>query len=231
MNPPTGTAANVPAPPKRNRRGCLIALVTAVLALIVIPAIVFLGAPHRYEVSPVPTAAEMVLMREVVGKLSTAMVDDDGKMVEKAVIELTADEINAILNNMQRMTSKQFRRKLPGVFYLTQWENGAGVIRISYPFGFLAVNSHFELIPAIDDGKLRLTARNCSIGWFPLSSAAVTEGLRKGVHELEEEHEEYRAAIKAVDSLEVQGDRIRLTIRPKKLQVIVPILLRSVMRQ
>ena len=120
---------------------------------------------------------------------------------------------------------------MPGVFYLTQWENGAGVIRISYPFGFLAVNSHFELIPAVSDGKLRLTARNCSVGWFPLSSAAVTEGLRKAVLDLEQKHEEYRAAVEAVDSLEVRDGKVLLTLRPKKLRAVVPVLLRSVMGQ
>lgn len=237
MNPstetakPAETAETAPAAsaqPNRKRRGCLIALVIVILALVVIPGVVFLGTPQRHEVNVVPTAAEMLLMRQVVGKLSTAMIDDDGKMVESAVVELDPDEVNALLNNMQRMTRKQFRKKLPGVFYLTQWENGAGVIRISYPFGFLAVNSHFELIPAIRDGKLQLAARNCSVGWFPLSSAAVNEGLRKAVRELEQKHEEYRAAIEAVDSLEVQGDKIRLTLRPKKLQTLLPVLLRSI---
>ena len=230
MNPPAETA-QAPVPPKRDRRGCLTAVAAAVLVLVVIPAIVFLGTPRRYEISPIPTAGEMALMRQVVGKLSTAMIDDDGKMVEKAAIELEPAEVNAILSNMQRMTRKQFRKKMPGVFYLTQWENGAGVIRISYPFGFLAVNSHFELIPAVRGGKLHLTARNCSVGWFPLCSGAVTEGLRKAVRELEQKHEEYRAAIEAVDSLEVRGDRILLTLRPKKLQALLPLLLRSIRSQ
>ena len=59
----------------------------------------------------------------------------------------------------------------------------------------------------------------------------MTEGLRKAILELEETHEEYRAAIEAVDSLEVQGDRIRLTLRPKKIQTLLPILLRSIMQK
>ncbi|MBQ9337747.1 MAG: hypothetical protein IJS14_10680 [Lentisphaeria bacterium] len=231
MDPTTENPPTVPAPPNRKRRGCLIAVVVVVLAVVVIPAVIFLGTPHRWEIGKIPTSSEMIMMRQVVGKLSTSLVDDDGNMVEKAVVELEPGEIGAILNNMQRMTRKQFREQMPGVFYLTQWKNGAAEVWISYTFGFLAVNSHFELIPAVRDGKLTLTARNCSVGWFPLSSGAVTEGLRKAILELEETHEEYRAAIEAVDSLEVQGDRIRLTLRPKKIQTLLPILLRSIMQK
>ena len=229
MTAESDTRTDCPVQNARSRKktGCLLAAAVVILILAVI-AVVFLGTPRRWEISPVPTVLEMLTLRQLIGKLSSAMINEEGELVSTATVELNPDEINTLLNNMMRMAQKQLREQRPGVYSLAQWENGAVQIRISCVIWLLAVNSEFQLIPSVRDGNLSFTARNCRVGWFPLSSAVVTEGLHNAVQELKNQHPEYQAVMKTILALNVAGDRIRLTFRPQELQSMLPMLLQNV---
>ena len=92
------------------------------ILLVILTGVMLLGSPHRWQVSPHVSMAEAARLQGIIGKLTSAMVTEDGKMVEKAEIELTPSEINTLL--ITGLRAAQHRQK-PDLYYDAEWAQGA----------------------------------------------------------------------------------------------------------
>ena len=224
MDPEENTAPVQPEPVPRKRKGCLIFLLVVVI-LVVTPVVLVLGLPRRWEPSTHISPAESECMQQIIGKLTSTMVTEDGQMAERAVVELTAKEINTLLKTGLRAAQL---RNTPNLYYDAEWKQGAlqlRVCRVLLPS--LAVNLDTELVPAVTGGKIILQSRSFWVGSFPFVSGIVDPALAAALERVKNKPE-FRAVSEIVERLEVvNGDSVRMTIRPKKIKLIVPLLLRA----
>jgi len=225
MAPEENTAPVQPEPvPKKRRKGCLVFLLIVVI-LFVTPVVLVLGLPRRWEPSAHISAAESEFMQQVIGKLTSTMVTEDGRMAERAVVELTAPEINTLLKTGLRAARL---RNTPDLYYDAEWKQGAlelRVCRVLLPS--LAVNLDTELVPAVAGGKIVLHSKAFWLGSLPFGSAIVDPALAAALARCRNK-QEFKAITEIIESLEVvKGDSVRMTIRPKKIKMVLPLLLRA----
>ena len=207
-----------PQPRKRWKKWIFLLPVPAVL---LIGAFLILGMPRRWQVEPKISRTEAAHMQRIIGKLTSAMVTEDGKIAESAVIELTPAEINTLLTNGLRAAQL---RPTPHLYYDAEWKEGFLRLRVCRTLPLFAVNLETELVPDIRDGKAELIPRSCRIGWIPLSRNIVGEALRQMIA-TQEDKPEFRTVLTIVESLTVQENSIRLRFRPQKINLIFPLLL------
>lgn len=224
MNTEENTAPVQSEPVPKKRKGCLIFLLIIVVLFVTVIALVF-GLPRRWEPSTHISAAESECMQQIIGKMTSTMVTEDGQMAERAVVELTAKEINTLLKTGLRAAQL---RNTPNLYYDAEWKQGTlqlRVCRVLLPY--LAVNLETELVPAVTGGKVILHSKSFWLGSLPFSSAIIDPALATALERCKKKHE-FRAVTEIVENLEVvNGDSVRMTIRPKKIKTIVPLLLRA----
>ena len=224
MDPEENTAPVQPEPVPKKRKGCLIFLLITVVLFVTVIALVF-SLPRRWEPSTQISAAESECMQQIIGKMTSTMVTEDGQMAERAVVELTAKEINTLLKTGLRAAQL---RHTPNLYYDAEWKQGVlelRVCRVLLPF--LAVNLKTELVPAVAGGKIILHSKSFWLGSLPFGSAIVDPALAAALERCKK-NPELQAVTEIVENLEVvKGDSVRMTIRPKKIKTIVPLLLKA----
>ena len=213
-----------PALPARKRRFLRLAVLLVPVLLVVLSGVMLLGSPNRWQVSPRVSMAEASRLQGIIGKLTSAMVTEDGKMAEKAQIELTPSEINTLL--VTGLRAAQLRQK-PDFYYDAEWSQGALLLRGSRILPVFAVNAEAEIIPAVSGGTVSVTVRSCRIGWISLSPKLVEKAL-KTVLKKYEHREEYRAFTAVVESLNVKDGSMILLVRPDKIKLLVPLLMNAI---
>ena len=216
---PTG-----PTIPDKKRRILLIALITVPILLLFAAAFLLLGSPRRWQVPPRVSPTEAARLQGIIGKLTSAMVTEDGKMAEKAEIELTQNEINTLLTTGLRAAQ---RHQQPDFYYDAEWSQGALVLRGSKILPVFAVNLEAEIIPSVSADKVYQAVRSCRVGWLALSPKLVETALNNKLKEYENE-EEYRAFTAIVESLTVQKKgSVILRLRPDNIKLVFPLLMNA----
>ena len=214
-----------PAPTGRKCRRIGLVILLTPLLLLVLAGILLLGKPHRWQVDPAVSDSEMKRMQGIIGKLTSAMVTEDGKMAESAVLELSPAEVNTLLTVGLR--ASQMRRP-HNLYYDAKWIRGGLYLRGCKILPVFAVNAEADIIPTVRNGIISLSVRSCRIGRLPLSSVMVEKVLQKTLKRYEN-RQEYRAFSAFVESLTVRDGSIILQIRPKNAKLIFPLLLNAAM--
>ena len=215
---------DVPARPAKKRRILRLTILLVPILLVILTGVMLLGSPHRWQVSPHVSLAEAARLQGIIGKLTSAMVTEDGKMVEKAEIELTQNEINTLLTTGLRAAQ---RHQQPDFYYDAEWSQGALVLRGSKILPVFAINLEAEIIPAVSADKVALSVRSCRVGWLALSPKLVETALNNKLEEFEGQ-EEYRAFTAIVESLAVQKEgSVILRLRPDNIKLVFPLLLNA----
>lgn len=225
MTEPCGNKPESPVPTAGKRRVLRLVILLVPVLLVILTGVMLLGSPHRWQVSPRVSMAEAARLQGIIGKLTSAMVTEDGKMVEKAEIELTPSEINTLL--ITGLRAAQLRRK-PDFYYDAEWSQGALLLRGSKILPVFAVNAEAQIIPSVSGGKVSLAVRSCRIGWISISPKLVEKALKTAL-EKHENREEYRAFTAVVESLSVKDGSMILLLRPDKIKLLVPLLMNAVM--
>ena len=221
----SGNIPSGPALPDKKRRILLIAVVTVPVLLLFLSAAVFLGLPRRWQVPSRVSPQEAARLQGIIGKLTSARVTEDGKMAEKAEIELSQNEINTLLTTGLRAAQ---RHQQPDFYYDAVWSQGALVLRGSKILPVFAVNLEAEIIPSVCADKVSLAVRSCRIGRLTLSPKLVETALNNTLKEYEDE-EEYRAFTAIVESLAVRNGSMILRLRPENIKLVFPLLLNAAM--
>ena len=195
------------------------------LLLLIAAAGLFLGKPHRWQVDTAVSRQEAERLQNIIRKMTSSMVTDEGKMAESAVIELSPAEINTLLTAGLRAAQL---RQSPGFYYDAEWVQGALLLRGCKILPVLAVNLEAEIIPAVRSGIVSISVRSCRIGRLPLNPKVVEYALRENMKKYEH-RQEFRIFTAIVESLTVQNSSIILRIRPEKINLIFPLLLNATM--
>ena len=214
----------VPARPAKKRRILWLTILLIPILLVILTGVMLLGSPHRWQVSPRVSMAEAARLQGIIGKLTSAMVTEDGKMVEKAEIELTPSEINTLL--ITGLRAAQLRQK-PDLYYDAEWSQGALLLRGSKILPVFAVNVEAEIIPAVSGGKVSLAVRSCWVGWISISPKLVEEALKTALKK-HENRKEYRAFTAVVESAAVKDGSMVMLLRPDKIKMLVPLLVNAI---
>lgn len=207
------------------RRSLRFVILLVPLLLLFTAAVVILGVPRRWQVDPVVSPAEAVRLQEIIRKMTSSMVTEDGKMAETAVIEFTPAEINTMLTTGLRAAQ---RNQSEDFYYDAEWLQGTLLVRACRILPVFAVNLEAVVVPAIQRGKVTFSVRSCRIGWLPLKPKTVENLLRETLKKYED-RPEFQALTSIVESLTVKNDRIVLQIRPDNINQIIPLLLKAVM--
>lgn len=168
---------------------------------------------------------EAARLQGIIGKLTSAMVTEDGKMAERAEIELTPAEINTLLVTGLRAAQ---RNQSPDFYYDAEWSQGSLVLRGSKILPVFAVNLETVVVPAVNGGRVSLSVRSCRIGWLSLSPKLVEAALEKKLKDYEGQ-EGYLVFTAIVESLTVQNETIHLRLRPNNIKMIFPLLMNAAM--
>ena len=216
---------DVPAQPAKKRRILWLAILLVPVLLVILTGVMLLGTPHRWQVSPRVSMAEAARLQGIIGKLTSAMVTEDGKMAEKAEIELSPTEINTLL--ITGLRAAQHRQK-PDLYYDAEWSQGALLFRGCKILPVFAVNAEAEIIPAVSGGKVSITVRSCRVGWISISPKLVEEALKTALKK-HEHRKEYRAFTAVVESLSVKDGSMIMLVRPEKIKLLVPLLMNAML--
>ena len=214
-----------PAAAKKKRRRVWIIILPAPLLLLFLAGILLLGMPRRWQVDPAVSNSEMERMQGIIGKVTSAMVTEDGKMAESAVIKLTPMEVNTLLTVGLR--AAQLRRP-KDLYYDAEWIQGGLYLRVSRILPVLAVNAEIDIVPSVRNGIITLSVRACRVGRLPLSPGIVENLLQETLKKYEN-RQEFRAFNAFVESLTVRDGSVILQIRPQNSRLIFPLLLNTVM--
>lgn len=210
---------------KRNslKRRIIFIVPAAALFLLALLGFLILGTPRRWQVDPQVSRQEAERMQNIIGKLTSSMVTPDGKMAERAEITLTSAEINTLLRTGLR--AAQLRQK-SDLYYDAEWTSGALRLRISKVLRLFALNLEAELVPSVNNGKVAVQVRSCTLGWLSLNSGLVSDMFRSQIKQYED-REEFRALTEIVKSMTVRQDSVILVIRPQKINLLFSLLLNA----
>ena len=208
--------------------GCLKAFLIFLLIFLVlavgIPFLLFrlaVGAPASYP-SPQFDVRDKTTVANIITRLARSLVDKEGRVVETAVLKLSPDEVQTLVNAAIRSSNDRELENLP---YAAQWDNGRLRAYCSLPFNRdRAANLDIEVSPLVDNGKLLLSPGRGKVGNLPLPRFA----LRKAANFLMARamaNDSVRTTLSAFTRIEPGEDgTLLLMFDPRDVNTVVRIL-------
>lgn len=217
QNPPEQT------PPKPRRRVWLWIL-SAVLAFIALLAFMILGTPRNYRVSDIPEKAELVTLQKIMQKLTSSLIDENGRFVDCATVTLAPDETNVLLlNGLRAAQPRKVKKDNPTVS--GGWTQGRLHLIVSQPLGPLAVNMDTKFVPELRNGKLSVRVDSAWAGWLPLPPFLVQVAANRALAELEKKNE-VKTVIALFQSIQPDGDQLVVRFYPRNLNSLFALFLK-----
>lgn len=215
-----------PAPVKKKHRGCLfllLGLMAAVLLLVLSAAFLLLEPAGNSPSSEALSVQDWMNIQQASGKVMKVMMPRKGKTVpETAVIVLTAPELNSLL----RIAVQQYRARTANPPDLAvHWTDGALQPRIRFVKWGLALNLELTAVPDFQNGRLTLRTRSCRAGRLPISPETADSLLADQIEKLRNDPK-FKAAAEVIQSVKVRNDGLELTLRPKKIGSVLPLLMK-----
>ena len=208
--------------------GCLkILLIVLLLFLILAIGIPFLitflavGAPVTYP-APKFDVRDKNTMANVITRLARSLVDKEGRVVETAVLKLSPDEVQTLVNAAIRSSNHNDFDSLP---YAAQWDNGLIRANCSMPLSSeKAANLYIEVTPIVDNGHLTLIPGRGKVGRLSLPRAGLNAAADK-LAKAAMEKESVRTALSAFTRIEPGEDgTLLLMFDPRDVNTVVRIL-------
>ena len=205
-------------------KALLIVLLIFLILIIGVPILItFLavGSPVSYP-APALDARDKSTMANVITRLARSLVDKEGRVVETAVLNLSPDEVQTLVNAAIRSTNRKALDSLP---YTAQWDNGHLRAFCSMPLSTdKAANLYIEVTPIVDKGHLTLIPGRGKVGRLSLPRA----GLHAAADKLAMAamgNESVRTALSAFTRIEPGEDgALVLMFDPRDVNTVVRIL-------
>ena len=213
---------------EKNGSGCLkIFLIGLLIFLILIIGIPFLitllavGSPVSYP-APMLSSQDKNTMANVITRLARSLVDKEGRVVETAVLNLSPDEVQTLVNAAIRSTN---RKELDSLPYNAIWDNGRIRAFCSMPLSSdKAANLYIEVTPIVDKGHLTLIPGRGKVGRLPLPRAGLNAAADK-LAMAAMEKDSIRTALSAFTRIEPGEDgTLVLMFDPRDVNTVVRIL-------
>ena len=208
--------------------GCLKPLLILLLVVLILAigvpfllAFLAIGAPVSYP-APKFDARDKNTMANVITRLARSLVDKEGRVVETAVLKLSPDEVQTLVNAAIRSSNHNDFDTLP---YAAQWDNGLIRAYCSMPLSSdKAANLYIEVTPIVDKGHLTLIPGRGKVGRLSLPRAglnAAADNIAKAAME----KDSVRTSLSAFTRIEPGEDgTLLLMFDPRDVNTVVRIL-------
>jgi hypothetical protein len=195
-----------------------------IVLILVLAALFFLatGSPTAYP-APKFDGGDTGVVANIVTRLARSLVDKEGRVVETAVLRLSRDEVQTLLNAAIAKANDRGHETLP---YQATWENGnLHVVFSSDPlFAGRSVNLFLEVSPVVDNGELTLIPGSGSFGHFPMPRKALDSAARK-LERAAMRNDNTRTSLSAFKRIEPGEDgTLLLMFDPRDVNTVVRVL-------
>lgn len=211
-----------------SEKGCffrtLKILFLLLIVLILILVVLFLlatGSPVSYP-APKFSGSDTGVVANIVTRLARSLVDKEGRVVETAVLRLSQDEVQTLLNAAIAKANDRGHETLP---YAAVWEEGKLHVHFSMPLSAgRAANLFVEVSPVVDNGNLTLIPGNGTVGQLPMPRKALDSAAKK-LEQAAMRNDNTRTAFSAFKRIEPDEDgTLLLMFDPRDVNTVVRIL-------
>jgi len=211
-----------------SEKGCFIRILKVfgilLVVLIVLVVSVFLlatGAPASYP-APKFDGGDTSVVANIITRLARSLVDKEGRVVETAVLQLTRNEVQTLLDAAVAKSDNLKHETLP---FAAVWDEGNLHVHYSMPLSSgRAANFSVEVSPVVDHGQLTLVPGGGSMGHFPLPRRAMDFAAEKLVR-MAMENDSTRTMLSAFTRIE-PGDNgtLLLMFDPRDVNTVIRVL-------
>ena len=210
------------------KKGCFFKILKIFLVLLIALIVLLIslfffatGAPATYP-APKIDSRDTGVIASVITRLARSLVDKEGRVVETAVLKLSQNEVQTLLN---AEIAKSVRVETQSLPYAVVWDAGRLQLHYSMPvFSGRAANISVEVSPIIDEGDLTLIPGQGSIGKVPMPQAALNYAAKK-LEQMAMGDDSTRTALSAFTRIEPSEDgHLLLMFDPRNVNTVVRIL-------
>lgn len=227
---------------EKRRSGCLkkllIVLLIVLILAIALPLTLFWLAIGSYSPQPVEayTPHDASTVANIITRLARSLVDKEGRVVETAVLILSEDEVQTLINSAIREANNGDSDSRVWVDYEVIWKEDGLLVKYSMPVSTggiksmitgmqsNAINFRLEFSPVVDRGNLTINPRRGSAGMIPLPRFA----LRKAANFLTARamaNDSVRTTLSAFTRIEPgENGTLVLMFDPRDVNTVVRIL-------
>ena len=211
-----------------SEKGCFLKLLKIFLVLLIVLTVLIvslfllaIGVPESYP-APKFDTGDAAVVANIITRLARSLVDKEGRVVETAVLKLSQDEVQTLVNALVAKSDDLKHETLP---YAAVWDAGKLHAYCSMPVSAgRAANVAVELTPFVENGKLTLVPGSGSMGHFPLPHAALDFAAGK-LAQIAMKKESLRTALSAFTCIEPDEDgTLLLMFDPRDVNTVVRIL-------
>ena len=209
-------------------KGCFFRSLTIIGILLIVLAVLLVsffllatGAPVSYP-APKFDGSDTGVVTNIITRLARSLVDKEGRVVETAVLKLSQNEVQTLLDAALAKTDKH---KLDTVPYAAIWDEGKLHVHYSMPVSAgRAANLSVELSPVVETGDLTLIPGSGSVGHFPMPRAMLDYTARK-LSRAAMRNDSVRTTLSAFTRIEPGEDgTLILMFDPRDVNTVVRIL-------
>ena len=209
-------------------KGCFFRSLKIIGVLLIVLAVLLVsffllatGSPMSYP-APEFDKGDTGVVANIITRLARSLVDKEGRVVETAVLKLSQNEVQTLLD---AALAKSDDRKPETVPFAVIWDEGRLHVHYSMPVSAgRAANLSVELSPVIDMGDLTLIPGGGSIGHFPMPRAMLNYAARK-LTQAAMANDSVRTTLSAFTRIEPGEDgTLILMFDPRDVNTVVRIL-------
>jgi len=200
----------------------IIGILLVVLAVLLVSFFLLAtGAPVSYP-APEFDKGDTGVVANIITRLARSLVDKEGRVVETAVLKLSQNEVQTLLD---AALSKSEDAKHENVPYSVIWDEGRLHVHFSMPVSAgRAANLSVEVSPVVETGDLMLIPGGGSIGHFPMPHAMLNYAARK-LTQAAMRNDSVRTTLSAFTRIEPDEDgKLLLMFDPRDVNTVVRIL-------
>ena len=229
---------------EKRRSGCLkkllIVLLIVLILAIVLPIAAFYLALGAYSPQPVPEYKphDASTIANIITRLARSLVDKDGRVVDTAVLKLSEDEVQTLIDSAIRKANGGDSDSRVWVNYEVIWTENGLLLKYSLPVSTggikvksmitgrqsNAINFRIEFSPVVDRGNLTINPRSGSAGMIPMPRFALNSAANK-LAKMAMADDSVRTTLSAFTRIEPGEDgTLLLMFDPRDVNTVVRIL-------
>ena len=196
-------------------------LLIVLIVLLVSFFLLVTGAPVSYP-APEFDGSDTGVVANIITRLARSLVDKEGRVVETAVLKLSQNEVQTLLNAAMAKSDEEKHENVP---YAVIWDAGRLHVHLSVPVSAgRAANLSVELSPVVETGDLTLIPGGGAVGHFPMPSDMLNYAAKK-LTQAAMRNDSVRTSLSAFKRIEPGEDgTLVLMFDPRDVNTVVRIL-------
>ena len=209
-------------------KGCFVRILKVLCILLIVLIVLLIslfllatGAPVSYP-APKFDGRDTGVVANIITRLARSLVDKEGRVVDIAVLRLTQNEVQTLLNAAIAKSDNLKHETLP---YSALWDEGNLHVHCSMPlFSGRAANLAFEFSPIVEKGELTLVPGGGSMGQIPMPGGALDYAAKR-LAQMAMQNDSARTTLSAFTRIEPGDDgTLLLMFDPRDVNTVVRIL-------